>query len=55
MLHSMGPRLEHFSESPTSDDIIDAELYLALNSPYIFGAEEEDLLCYERMPPKSES
>jgi hypothetical protein len=48
MLHSYGPRRQHFSNTPTHDEIVEAELFLALNSPYSF-AGEEDLLCYESM------
>jgi hypothetical protein len=47
MLHSIGPRKQHFSNSPTHDEIVNAELFLALHSPYSFGGE--DLLCYESM------
>ena len=48
MLNSMGPRLVHFSNSPTHTEVVDAELFLALNSPYTFT--DEDLFCYEGMP-----
>jgi hypothetical protein len=47
LLNSVGPRLHHFSGSPTSSEVVNAELYLALHSPYIF--EEDDLYCYESM------
>ena len=47
MLHSIGPRKQHFSNAPTHDEIVNAELFLALHSPYSFGSE--DLLCYESM------
>ncbi len=50
MLNSVGPRLIHFSNAPTPSEIVDAELYLALNSPYTFNVDEDDLFCYESMP-----
>jgi hypothetical protein len=49
MLNSTGPRKQHFSGSPTSSQIVNAELRLALHSPYVFGSAEEDLFCYETM------
>jgi hypothetical protein len=50
MLNSAGPRLMHFSGSPTSDQVVEAELHLALHSPYMFSNEGcQDLYCYERM------
>jgi hypothetical protein len=49
MLVSTGPRLQHFSNSPTSEEVINAELFLAMHSPYKF-TQEEDLFCYESMP-----
>ena len=49
MLNSVGPRIEHFSTYPSRSDVIDAELFLALNSPYVFGGAEQDLFCYEKM------
>ena len=49
MLSSTGPRIQHFSGKPTSSQIVDAELWLALHSPYIFNPMEEDLFCYETM------
>jgi hypothetical protein len=50
MLNSVGPRLHHFSNSPTHSEIVDAELALALGSPYTFDDSHEDLFCYESMP-----
>jgi hypothetical protein len=52
MLHSVGPRLCHFSNAPKNAKIVDAELHLALNSPYAFG--DDSLLCYESMPSHEE-
>ena len=52
MLHNVGPRLCHFSNSPKKSQIVDAELHLALNSPYSFG--DDSLLCYESMPSREE-
>lgn len=49
MLNSMGPRLKHFSNSPTPDELVDAELSLAMSSPYTFN-NDSDLFCYESMP-----
>ena len=54
MLNSIGPRLYHFSNSPTSEEVINAELFLAMNSPYQFN-ENDDLLCYESMPSMKEA
>ena len=48
MLNKIGPRLSHFSNSPVLSEIVNAELYLAMHSPYAF--EDEDLFCYENMP-----
>ena len=47
MLHCFGLRKQHFSNAPTHDEIVNAELFLAMHSPYSFGGE--DLLCYESM------
>jgi hypothetical protein len=47
MLHSVGPRRQHFYSAPTHNEIVEAELFLCLNSPYSFSGE--DLLCYENM------
>ncbi len=51
MLNSIGPRSHHFSDSPTPSRIVNAELQLALHSPYVFG--DEDLFCYEIMKKSS--
>ncbi len=48
MLNSIGPRLKHFSNSPTPEELIDAEISLAMSSPYTFN--DNDLFCYESMP-----
>jgi hypothetical protein len=53
MLNSTGPRLHHFSNSPTSEEVINAELSLAMNSPYRFK-DDEDLFCYESMPSSAD-
>ena len=50
MLNSIGPKLSHFSNSPTSSEVVDAELYLAMHSPYSFDKAGEDMFCYESMP-----
>lgn len=50
MLFSIGPKLIHFSNSPTTEELIKGELFLALNSPYTFNEEKDRLLCYETLP-----
>lgn len=49
MMNSVGPRLHHFSNSPTSTQVVQGELYLAMHSPYVFGDADRDLFCYETM------
>lgn len=47
MLHCFGLRKQQFSNAPTHDEIVNAELFLAMHSPYSFVGV--DLLCYESM------
>ena len=54
MTNAIGPRLSHFSNAPTSSEVVNAELYLAMHSPYTFDEEGEDLFCYESMPAEVE-
>jgi hypothetical protein len=44
----------HFSNAPTQAEIVNAELNLAMHSPYSFTCVDE-LLCYESMPDKKEA
>ena len=53
VLYSVGPRTCHFSNAPTHAEIVNAELDLALHSPYSFTCVDE-LLCYESMPEKQD-
>jgi hypothetical protein len=54
MISAVGPRLAHFSNNPTSSEVIAAELRLACSTPFLALDEiESDLLCLESMPPKS--
>jgi hypothetical protein len=54
MLNSVGPRVCHFSSLPSQSEIVDAELNLALHSPYSFTCVDE-LLCFESMPSEAKT
>ena len=51
MLSQIGPSLGHFSNHPTSKEVVHAELKLACNTP--FFSLDSDLLCLESMPPRT--
>jgi hypothetical protein len=54
MMSAVGPMLSHFSNHPTSKEVIDSELRLACSTPFLALDEmESDLLCLESMPAKS--
>jgi hypothetical protein len=54
MISAVGPKLAHFSNHPTSKEVIDAELRLACSTPFLaLDGLESDLLCLESMPAKS--
>jgi len=51
MMSQIGPRLAHFSNSPTAKEVMSAELDLAWNTRFMSLDEvESDLLCLESMP-----
>ena len=49
--NNMGPLLQHFSNSPTNQEVVNSELEVAMHSPMILS--DLDLFCYETMPPRS--
>lgn len=54
MLTTMCPLRNHFSNNPSHDDIVRAELVLALSTPLSAVNSKPDLLCLEAMPERSE-
>ena len=51
MLSLVGPSLGHFSNSPTSQEIIHMELRLACQTPFLALQSYSDLLCLESTVP----
>ena len=55
MLTTMCPLRRHFTDHPSHDDIVRAELLLSLSTPMsVFNPDASDLECYETMPTKQE-
>ena len=50
-LHNdIGPKLHNFSNSPSRQEVVHAELEVAMHSPMILS--DLDLFCYETMPDR---
>ena len=52
LLAHIGPTLVHFSNNPTRNELVHAELSLACNTPLMVTSPESELLCLETMPQK---
>ena len=51
MMSLIGPKLSHFSNSPTAKEVVSAELSLACSTRFLsLDENESDLLCLEAMP-----